>query len=277
MPPIFNQRNDLRAWGVSNFMMETFIREAHSSLNSHSPWPRWKQASRRPVWQLFGYIVIFSLERKKEIHTARAGLQITYHRKLLVTISFVCRCRRCIVPKWWMNKERTRIMLSLILAIAVKSLELKERLKLMNFTYQSRGMPAISRAEWLKGPFNSTLYSSNSSAVYTERQNNVLALPQWLWRESEYIDINGMSTRPLKANSGSRPIFWQTLTNQWTPTATCATSSSAILATMFDVRRSPKPTNLCTSRGPASSPLASCATRKRKKCECPCFNCKLSR
>jgi hypothetical protein len=51
--------------------------------------------------------------------------------------------------------------------------------------------------------------------------------------------------------------------NQCTPTATCATSSSAILATTLDVRRSPKPTNFCTSRGPASSPLASYTITKK--------------
>lgn len=41
--------------------------------------------------------------------------------------------------------------------------------------------------------------------------------------------------KPLKVEQGARPIFWQTETNQNTPTATCATSSSAILATMLDV------------------------------------------
>lgn len=62
---------------------------------------------------------------------------------------------------------------------------------------------------------------------------------------------------PAKAEPGVRPSFWQMETNQYTPTATWATSSSTILATMLEVRWSPKPVSLLTSRGPASSPRAS--------------------
>ena len=61
----------------------------------------------------------------------------------------------------------------------------------------------------------------------------------------------------MKVSPGSRPIIWHTLRNQYKPTETCASSSSATLATMSADRWSPKPDNLWTNLGPASRPLAS--------------------
>lgn len=72
-----------------------------------------------------------------------------------------------------------------------------------------------------------------------------------------YAWSNGITLVPLKVAQGVLPIFSQTEINQKTPTATWATSSSAILATISAVLWSPKPTNFWTSLGPASSPLAS--------------------